>query len=754
MTLLHRSLVAIAISASLAGCYTDTEATVPMPENPEPLLPLPAEEISLEIGDSIVNAMKESVVITTLEGEEKRVNVETFKGIDYATQTRFEHSITKELEENVNATAFGDACMQVRSTTQDQSEDCLNLNIWRPAGADAGENLPVYVFIHGGDFEYSSGSEALVHGDTVVAQGSDDGKPFIYVSLNYRLGQLGTQWVEGANVDGNYGLGDQKRALEWVHDNIASFGGDIDNVTVIGQGSGAMSVGLLQQDDNISGNYFQRAIMQSNPYGFEYPSYEVAKDRTERMQSIIDDIVNDPEFEQPENDVDIIMQAQAKSLNGFDQLKNWLLSSVSPSLDYKLKFKLELGELDLDLDEQGYIEFGPESDITPMSNFMPYAPYAYCEELKPIDVQGDTEEVCIQPKENPIKSGFSVPTVLGNNANEANSFGMLFNVTFLIPTVIELIKTEQSELLDTDNPQEFALGMLEWLSKESNQKQLQNEIKRLSIDEIEVNSGLSLTAYSAVTQLFFGLNTDINVDVNIITAALFSGCIISENGGEQNYLNCLSIIGDIELTNHDEVSTALNLTDFYPNSEAALGGATANMAQFKTMLNDTLFNGPARHMAANSTEAATLYRFDKKPSFNMWNYNTAQDEETGEYGELSILDLFKTIGCISGACNGSELPFMFNKAVRFDGSEIHPNTGEKALMNEMSRLWFSEELFTDYQYSDSADNVLVIEAEGFSETTTYDWDYVTNPGVDPKLRQGRLTGLEEQGLMPWQWYLN
>ena len=75
-------------------------------------------------------------------------------------------------------------------------------------------------------------------------------------------------------------------------------------------------------------------------------------------------------------------------------------------------------------------------------------------------------------------------------------------------------------------------------------------------------------------------------------------------------------------------------------------------------------------------------------------------------------------------------------------------------MNEMSRLWFSEELFTNYQYSDATDNVLVIESQGFSESTTYDWDYVTNPGIDPKLREGRLTGLEEQGLMPWQWYLN
>ncbi|MDN3717801.1 para-nitrobenzyl esterase [Vibrio breoganii] len=712
MTLLHRSLVAIAISASLAGCYTDVDATVPMPENPEPMQPLPAEKISLEIGDSIIDAMKESVVITTLEGEEKRVNVETFKGIEYATQTRFAHSITKELEENVNATAFGDACMQVRSTIQDQSEDCLNLNIWRPAGADAGENLPVYVFIHGGDFEYGSGSEVLVHGDTVVAQGSDDSKPFIYISLNYRLGQLGTQWVKGTNVDGNYGLGDQKRALEWVHDNIASFGGDIDNVTVIGQGSGAMSVGLLQQDDNISGNYFQRAIMQSNPYGFEYPSYDVAKDRSQEFTA--------------ETSIDEIMASQKTALNGLEQLKNWLLSSLSLSVSVPVPLVPD-------------IEIGPKSDNTPMSTLMPFAPYIQCEKTSLLGS-------CSESAKSPMQTELTVPSVLGNNASEANSFGMLFSVTFLIPTIIELITDEEPALVENVEPKALAMNLVEWLDDAENQAKVERELSQMDTNDLATNAGLSLTAYSAVTQLFWGLDTFIDID----DAAL--DCLSEED--TLGILSCVVAATSIELTGHDEVKTALNLTDFYPNSEAALGGATANMAQFKTMLNDTLFNGPARHMAANSTEAATLYRFDKKPSFNMWNYNTAQDEETGQYGELSILDLFKTIGCISGACNGSELPFMFNKAVRFDGSEIHPNTGEKALMNEMSRLWFSEELFTNYQYSDSADNVLVIEAEGFSDTTTYDWDYVTNPGVDPKLRQGRLTGLEEQGLMPWQWYLN
>ncbi|MFA0252669.1 carboxylesterase family protein, partial [Vibrio sp. 10N.261.45.A4] len=85
--------------------------------------------------------------------------------------------------------------------------------------------------------------------------------------------------------------------------NIASFGGAIDNVTVIGQGSGAMSVGFLQQDESIAGEgkYFQRAIMQSNPYGFEYPSYRVAKANSERMQEIVEEVMEEnPSLISPE----------------------------------------------------------------------------------------------------------------------------------------------------------------------------------------------------------------------------------------------------------------------------------------------------------------------------------------------------------------------------------------------------------------------------------------------------------------------
>ncbi|WP_299688206.1 carboxylesterase family protein [uncultured Vibrio sp.] len=703
MKLNKRSILAVTISMLLAACGTDKEPTVPLPDKPEPLVPAPAEPLLAPIGDVMIDATKEELVVTSNTEDDKLASVETFKGIKYADAKRFEHSDTVDLtdlansEGIVNASSFGDACPQIRATEQVQSEDCLNLNIWRPVGVDADADLPVYVFIHGGDFEYGSGSEALVHGDTVVAQGSDDGKPFIYVSFNYRLGQLGTQWIKGANEDGNYGLGDQKRALEWVHNNIADFGGNAQNVTVMGQGSGAMSIGFLQQDEDIAGQYFQRAIMQSNPYGFEYPSYGVAKDRSKNFTA--------------DTSLDEIMASQETALDGIEQLKNWLLGSLQIPI------------------------LSPTADETPMSNLMPFAPYILCEKTS---ILGS----CSESAESPMQASLSVPTVLGENAHEANSFGMLFTTTFLIPTVIELLPNDEPELLTNEDPAKLALAMVNWLEDENNVALLQQKLSEQASDEVSAELVLPSSAYSAVTGLFYGAKLE--GDLVEMTKCIDTSDIAGTVG-------CL--VNIVDITSHQQTQDILALTDFNPNSEASLGGALDNMKQFKTLLNDTLFNGPARYMAANSKVEATLYHFNHKPSFNMWNYNTAKDEN-GEYGALSILDLFKTIGCISGACNGSELPFVFNKAMRFDGSEVHPSSKEKTLMNEMSRLWFSDELFQNYQYSD-ADNVLVIDDAGFSEnSTTFNWDYVTNPGVDPKLSEGRLTGLEDQALMPWQWYLN
>lgn len=148
------------------------------------------------------------------------------------------------------------------------NEDCLYLDIYRPEGTSADAKLPVMFYIFGGGFQY--GSTLLSDGTPIIAKSVKMGKPVIVVTTNYRLGAYG--WLGGSEVvkagPGNWGLLDQRLALEWVADNIAGFGGDPSRVTIFGESSGAISVGhqLVMYDGNntYNGNpLFIGAIMQS-----------------------------------------------------------------------------------------------------------------------------------------------------------------------------------------------------------------------------------------------------------------------------------------------------------------------------------------------------------------------------------------------------------------------------------------------------------------------------------------------------------
>src|SRR5699024_258155 len=120
------------------------------------------------------------------------------------------------------------------------SEDCQYLNIWAP---DDAENVPVIVYIHGGAYMGGSGWEKTFDEPVWPSHG------VIGVTINYRFGLFGymclPELAEEAGHTGNYGLYDQLCALQWVHDNIAAFGGDPDNITLMGQSAGADSVQML-----------------------------------------------------------------------------------------------------------------------------------------------------------------------------------------------------------------------------------------------------------------------------------------------------------------------------------------------------------------------------------------------------------------------------------------------------------------------------------------------------------------------------
>ncbi|MFA0084082.1 carboxylesterase/lipase family protein, partial [Vibrio breoganii] len=93
----------------------------------------------------------------------------------------------------------------------------------------------------------------------------------------------------------------------------------------------------------------------------------------------------------------------------------------------------------------------------------------------------------------PMRSDLSVQTVIGTNANETNSFGMLPSLTFLIPTILELVLEQQPDIADVDDPIVIASAMHEWLNDKHNQQYLINSLNTIDIEEASTQQ--SLTAY-------------------------------------------------------------------------------------------------------------------------------------------------------------------------------------------------------------------------------------------------------------------
>ena len=204
-----------------------------------------------------------------------------YKGIRYATAGRWEYPQQVTAWEGVyDATRYGHCSYQPRAfyneeenlkkifyynefrkgETYTYSEDCLFLNVFTPDTAKEGDKLPVLVYIHGGGFTGGCGHEKHFDEPVWPAQG------VIGVTINYRLGLLGFACLPELKAEaghtGNYGLYDQLTAIRWVKDNIAAFGGDSENITIMGQSAGAASVQMLCQSPLAEG-LFQKAVMSS-----------------------------------------------------------------------------------------------------------------------------------------------------------------------------------------------------------------------------------------------------------------------------------------------------------------------------------------------------------------------------------------------------------------------------------------------------------------------------------------------------------
>lgn len=169
------------------------------------------------------------------------------------------------------ATNYGPDCMQLPFPSDaaplgtTPAEDCLTVNVWKPEAAKRA--LPVLVWIYGGGFVNGGASPPTYSGARLAQQG------IMVVSFNYRLGRFGTfahPQLTAQNPDGgklgNYGYMDQIAALRWVQRNIAAFGGDPKNVTLIGESAGGMSVNTMVTSPMTQG-LFARAVVMSGGNG-------------------------------------------------------------------------------------------------------------------------------------------------------------------------------------------------------------------------------------------------------------------------------------------------------------------------------------------------------------------------------------------------------------------------------------------------------------------------------------------------------
>ena len=161
----------------------------------------------------------------------------------------------------LDAVRFGATAVQAESREGlSMSEDCLTLNIWTPAAPGDGARLPVYVFIHGGGYAQGGGAYSAYDGTSFARNG------IVTITINYRLNALGffasQETYSRYGTTGNWGHLDQIKALEWIRDNIAAFGGDPQRVTIGGESAGSYSVSALILSPLAEG-LFQGAIMES-----------------------------------------------------------------------------------------------------------------------------------------------------------------------------------------------------------------------------------------------------------------------------------------------------------------------------------------------------------------------------------------------------------------------------------------------------------------------------------------------------------
>ena len=205
---------------------------------------------------------------------DKETDVIAFKGIPYAKSPTGDlrwkaPQAPEDSDETFEAKEFGKTATQYSWHSEPAGEneagvgeDCLTLNVWTK-DMDA-ENKPVMVYIHGGGFAWGGTADPLYNGSTIVEQHED----VIVVSMNYRLGMFGE--IDFSKVQGGEDFPDSKnlsmldlmQGLTWIQENITSFVGDPENVTIFGESAGGAFASLLTASPDAQG-LFNRAIAES-----------------------------------------------------------------------------------------------------------------------------------------------------------------------------------------------------------------------------------------------------------------------------------------------------------------------------------------------------------------------------------------------------------------------------------------------------------------------------------------------------------
>ena len=216
-------------------------------------------------------------IVETKAGKLRGVIVEDsyiFRGIKYADSERFKMPTPVKPWEGVkDAIMFGPVSMEISTGIAHdaynvphfyfpQDENCQYLNIWTQSINDKTKKKPVMVWIHGGGFATGSSVELYAYDGEELSKFGD----VVVVSLNHRLNCIGfldvSDFGEEYKYSGNVGMADIIEALKWIRDNIENFGGDPDNVTIMGQSGGGGKVAALLQMPPADG-LFHKAIIQS-----------------------------------------------------------------------------------------------------------------------------------------------------------------------------------------------------------------------------------------------------------------------------------------------------------------------------------------------------------------------------------------------------------------------------------------------------------------------------------------------------------